>query len=55
MVPGTGLILVDVKPGQDGRAWSFQRYKGPPMQPINVPNVLSTSPTALLIPEDVRH
>jgi hypothetical protein len=51
--PGSGLVVADVPEGQDGRAWSFRRYKSWfPIAMINLPQAFARSPGALLVPED---
>jgi len=48
----TGLIVVDVPKGQAGKLWSLQGYKSyTPLQFLNVPQAVSLSPHAILLPE----
>jgi hypothetical protein len=49
------LVVVDVAPGQDGRAWSLRGYKGwDAIRMINLPQSFSLFPETLLVPEDAR-
>jgi len=53
LVPTQGrrVVTFDVAPNQEGRVWSFQRFKGwEPVRMLNVPQVFALSPDTLLIP-----
>ena len=51
---GKNVFLIDVAPGQDGRIWSFSRFKSwQPFRLLNCPNLFAFSPTGLLVPQEV--
>jgi len=52
--PNGRIVIFDVPPGQGGRVWAFQSFKGwEPIRMLNLPAMLSFFPNTLMVPENV--
>ncbi len=48
-----GMIVIDVPRGEDGKVWSFQKYKSwEPLRLINIPHAIGLTAETLLVPRD---
>lgn len=46
-------FMLDVPPGQDGKVWHFNNFKGKDvLTPINLPHAFSLFPDTMLVPQD---
>lgn len=49
------LFLIDIPDGQDGKAWSFARYKSyTGLRLLNAPNIFAFSPAGMMVPADAE-